>query len=111
MEIGEFRKEHEDFEQRIKEYVETKCAYLDNKLNEANDTIAKNKEMFDEELAENKKQTLWKIKDLENLLEKRISEHKVNTLLEAMDKKFKNLIKDTDDRQTKKNKEEFEQKQ
>ena len=28
-------------------------------------------------------------------MEKRISEHKVNTLLDAMDKKFKNLIKDT----------------
>jgi len=41
---------------------------------------------------------LWKIKDIENLMEKRISEHKVNTLLDAMDKKFKNLIKDTDDR-------------
>lgn len=31
-------------------------------------------------------------------MEKRISEHKVNTLLEAMDKKFKNLIKDTDEK-------------
>ena len=31
-------------------------------------------------------------------MEKRISEHKVNTLLDVLDKKFTNLIKDTDER-------------
>lgn len=98
MEIGEYRKEHENFEKRIKEWVDNKTSFFDSKLEEANETILKNKTQFEEELAENKKQTLWKIKDIENLMEKRISEHKVNTLLDAMDKKFKNLIKDTDEK-------------
>jgi|TARA_B110000285_G_C15090968_1_gene599046 arginine deiminase len=103
MEVGEFRKEHEAFERRIKEWVETKTSFLEGKLNEANEVIIQNKQQFQDELVENQKETLWKIRDVENLMEKRISEHKVNTLLDAMDKKFKNLIKDTDDQQTKTN--------
>ena len=98
MEIGEYRKEHENFELRIKEWVDNKTKFFEGKLQDANDSILKNKTQFDEDLAENKKQTLWKIKDIENLMEKRISEHKVTTLLDAMDKKFKNLMKDTDER-------------
>jgi len=47
------------------------------------------------------------MRDFENLMEKRISEHKVNTLLDAIDKKFQNLIRDTDEKQTKFNLDEF----
>jgi len=36
MEVGEFRKEHEDFEHRIKEWIETKTSALNGKLDEAN---------------------------------------------------------------------------
>jgi len=48
----------------------------------------KNKKL-EEDLSELQKQTLWKIKDIENLMEKRISEHKVNTLIAALEKKLK----------------------
>ena len=65
MEIGEYRKEHESFEQRIKEWVDNKQSILEVKLDEANENIARNKAYFEEELAENQKHTLWKIKDME----------------------------------------------
>jgi hypothetical protein len=42
MEVGEFRKEHEAFEQRIKEWITTKTSCLDGKLNETNEIIIKN---------------------------------------------------------------------
>jgi len=53
MEIGEYRKEHESFEQRIKEWVDTKQSILEVKLDVANETILRNKTYFEEELAEN----------------------------------------------------------
>ena len=53
MEIGEYRKEHENFEQRIKEWVDNKTSFFDSKLEEANEAILKNKSQFEEELAEN----------------------------------------------------------
>ena len=39
------------------------------------------------------KETLWKIKDLENILDKRISEHKVNSLLDSLEKRLNTKIK------------------
>jgi len=39
MEIGEYRKEHENFELRIKEWVDNKTKFFEGKLQEANDNI------------------------------------------------------------------------
>ena len=55
MEIGEFRQEHESFEFRIKEFVETKIKAYENRVNEQQEQINENKAKFDEDLAETQK--------------------------------------------------------
>ena len=88
MEVNQFRKETEDFEERIKDYVECKIATIETKVKEQSDEMTTKNKKFEEDLSELQKQTLWKIKDIENLMEKRISEHKVNALIAGLEKKL-----------------------
>lgn len=43
---------------------------------------------FETEVEDTKKKTLWKIGDVEKLIEQRISEQKVNDLLDSLDTKL-----------------------
>jgi hypothetical protein len=108
MEVTQFRKENEEFQDRIKEYVESKIAIVDGRVKEQSDEATKQKKKFQEDLNELQKQTLWKIKDIENLMEKRISEHKVNTLIAGLEKKLKQNIDDVESELTKSSNEKFE---
>lgn len=107
MEVNQFRKETEEFEDRIKEYVECKMATIETKVKEQSEEMVQKHQKFEEDLSELQKQTLWKIKDIENLMEKRISEHKVNTLIAALEKKLKQNTAEIDSNQTKNNNERF----
>lgn len=50
--------------------------------------MTKNVQKFENEVEDTKKKTLWKIGDVEKLIEQRISEQKVNDLLESLDTKL-----------------------
>jgi hypothetical protein len=92
MEVTTFRKENEAFENRIKDFVDFKLSLVENKMKEQQEGAINTNQKFQEDLSEMQKQTLWKIKDIENLMEKRISEHKVNTLIAGLEKKMKQYV-------------------
>jgi hypothetical protein len=52
MEVNQFRKENEEFEERIKDYVECKIATIDTKIKEQSDTVMEKNSKFEEELSE-----------------------------------------------------------
>lgn len=82
----------------MKETLDTKLSALNDSINSQKNELSTATAGFEEKLAALEKDTLWKIKDFEDLLEKRISEFKVNTLLEALDKKFTKMITETGDK-------------
>ena len=50
--------------------------------------------MFEYKVNENQKETLWKIQDCEELLKSRISERKVQDMVDKIDKKVNADLKD-----------------
>lgn len=82
----------------MKETLDSKLGTLNDSINAQKNELSAAMTGFEEKLATLEKDTLWKIKDFENLLEKRISEFKVNTLLEALDKKFTKMVTDSSDK-------------
>ena len=52
MEVNQFRKENEEFEERIKDYVECKISTIETKLKEQSDTMMEKNKKFEEELSE-----------------------------------------------------------
>ncbi len=57
-------------------------------LNQYKEGLDTSVSSFESRVAEMHKETVWKIKDVEQLLAARISEHKVNNLVTSLDKKL-----------------------
>ena len=49
--------------------------------------------MFDEHLEKTRKETIWKIKECEEIIKTRISEHAVNNLMLVLERKISDRIK------------------
>lgn len=62
-------------------------------LTEQKDVHAQSVKHFDGQIKDKMEQTLWKIKDCEDLLKTRISEQKVDDIIEKLDTKFNLEIK------------------
>ena len=53
---------------------------------------------FEEKIAETQKETLWKIRDVEAIIETRISEQKVDDIVSALDAKLTHDLKMQNDK-------------
>jgi hypothetical protein len=62
------------------------------------DRLSKTIIQFQELVGDNQKETLWKIRDCEELLKTRISEHKVNDMIDKWSKKMETTIADNETR-------------
>ena len=87
-----FRKEHEVTERRMREHVESQINYLQEKFTMLGDEVKLIAKTNSEQLSLLKKETLWEIKDCKDLIKTRISEQKVNDLLETLDTRLSKEI-------------------
>lgn len=83
-----FRNEHQDYEIRMRNYTANQVGNLQQNVMQNHDLILENHKLYLEELNQCKKDTLWKIKDAEDLLAKRISKHEVINMIETLDSKL-----------------------
>ena len=72
--IDFFRKEHEDYQERIREYVMIQMGNIQENLTQHRDEQVKTVNVFEEHIEKIKKETLWKITDCEDIIKTRISE-------------------------------------
>lgn len=94
----EFRREHEDTETRIKEFVMAQLGHVQKDLAQHKEELTTAVKFYEEAMKETKEKTLWKITDVEKIIESRISEKKVTEMIEALDQKFTLDLKICDDK-------------
>lgn len=69
---------------------------MQEKLTAHKDEHVKTSHQFEETIDQLKKETLWKIKDCEDIIKTRISEQKVTDSLALLDRKFQLSLRDVD---------------
>lgn len=72
--IDFFRKEHEDYQERIRDYVMIQMGNIQENLTQHRDEQVQTVNLFEEHIEKIKKETLWKITDCEDIIKTRISE-------------------------------------
>lgn len=95
-----FRSEHEIFEKRIRDFVTEQIGTLQENLNQHKVELKETEKQFEESLNTNQKETLWKIRDCEELLKTRISDHKVECIIENLEQKLNKQVKLCEAKQT-----------
>lgn len=93
-----FRKEHEELQKRIQDLVDLKLSKLSQSVKNYNDGLNAAMEKFESQVSEIKKETVWRIPELENLVKTRITEQKAHTLVSELDRKFETEMKQKEDR-------------
>ena len=94
--IDFFRKEHEDYQERIRDYVMIQMGNIQENLTQHRDEQVKTVNVFEEHIEKIKKETLWKITDCEDIIKTRISEQQANSLIESLGNKLSLKIRDTE---------------
>jgi len=97
IDVDKFNASNNDMENRIKEFVEAQLRVLKDDLHEHKEELAKQVKYFNDRNTETQRDTIWKIKDVEKLLNSRISEQKVNTLLTRLSKELTSDMTMADD--------------
>ena len=78
--------------------MDVKLGNLQEKLNNFKDEIQDRMTNFESLVTDIKKETSWRIPDLEKLMQTRISESKVNTMVSQLEKDMMANMKQQDDR-------------
>ena len=91
-----YRSEFENYEQRTRGYVDNQLGSLQENLMMHQDRLSKTILNFQELVDDTKKETIWKIKDCEDLLKTRISEEKVNNMINKWSTKMQTTIDDNE---------------
>lgn len=68
-------------ESRVKEVIDTKLGNLQENINTQKDEFALNMVKFENSVTEIKKETSWKIPDLEKMMAARITESKCDAIM------------------------------
>lgn len=97
IDVDKFNASNNDMENRIKDFVEAQLGVLKDDLHEHKEELAKQVKYFNDRNTETQRDTIWKIKDVEKLLNSRISEQKVNTLLTRLSKELTSDMTMADD--------------
>ena len=95
-----FRQELTENEKRCRDYTTQRADELTENLLKQQQTLGETIKKFENDLSKNEQQTLWKIRDCEDLLKTRISEHKVNDMIDAIDKKYTIITRNNDFKNT-----------
>lgn len=69
----------------MREFVTEQLGILQESLNQHKEQIKKTEVRFEEKVNNNQKDTLWKIKETEELMKQRISEVKVNDMCQKLE--------------------------
>lgn len=93
-----FRKEHEELQRRIQEIVDLKLQKLTLSVKNYNDGLNEARENFESQVTEIKKETVWRIPELEGMVKNRITEQKAFTLVNELERKFDTEMKLKEDR-------------
>lgn len=89
IDIHKFQKETEAMEDRLRDFTNQQMRTIQTNLNQLSQHLTEQVKYFDEKTTEIQQSTIWKIKDVENLLKARISEQKVEDLINQIHKKIR----------------------
>ena len=93
-----YRKEYEDYDNKTQRTLTEQLGNLQENLNIHKDNLSQSITLFEEKVNENQKETLWKIRDCEDLLKTRISEQKVQDMCEKLEQKVSFQVQTNDDK-------------